>query len=131
MVGNTGEVLDIEIVEPVSGIKPEARWQHSMTFVPSILGLAVAGGASADLSYLFSDVYVYSVGGRHWTKLLLIGDFGEIYAHQAINFKNNLLVLGGINHSGVSGFNPVIVRMKRGISAIGTILRDSKIKLIK
>jgi N-acetylneuraminic acid mutarotase len=119
------------MIEPVSGIKPEGRWQHSMSFVPSILGIAIAGGASADLAHIFDDVLIYSVGGRRWTRLMLLGQFPEVYAHQSVCHKNQLIILGGINHAGFSGFSPVVVRMKRGISAIGTILRDSKIKLIQ
>lgn len=88
------------------GVRPEARYGHSMIYAPEAGCLMIYGGRNDKLfqekgSFCLGDVKVLNLANLCWCSVSTFGDLNDTfrYAHSADLYGSQMVIFGGLHDS--------------------------------
>lgn len=104
-------------IDHIKGVKPTARYFHSMSFYEPGNFLIVHGGRNdyKSESFALNDTFIFDLELFQWHKIILIGiDKNNILprcGHQSVISGNQLFIFGGMNNHSYLGSEMFIVNL--------------------
>ena len=112
-------------IDNIKGIKPKARYFHSMNFYEPGNFLIIHGGRNdfQNDSFALDDTFIFDLALLQWHKVELYSNMNGFKvvprcAHKSVIYSNKLIIFGGMNNTNYIGSSLFIINLNSNYSPV-------------